>query len=186
MSFDDQHKDLDHRLESDTDVVVPLVEERVDVGAAAVQTGGVRVVKRVQTHEEVFEQQLRKGRAEVKHVKVDRVVGGPQQPRRVGNTLVIPVVSEVLRVTKEWVLTEEIHVTQIDERQTVETRVNVNREIAEVQRLDASGEVRRHEPSPSSLPDTPPVIQETSESDGPKRVLTNTPSLLRHRSDQEI
>jgi stress response protein YsnF len=121
------------------DVVVPVVSEELHADAVPVVTGGVRVTKHVHTHEEVLEQELRKSHAEVKRVKTNRIVDGPQPVQRTGNTIVIPVVSEVLRVEKQWVVTEEIHITQTEERETVQQSVPVNREEAQVERLDASG-----------------------------------------------
>src|SRR3954454_12075866 len=116
----------------DDDLVVPVISEELHADAVPVETGGVRVTKRVDSHDEVLEQELRKGRVEVKRVKTDRVVDGPQPVQRVGNTLVVPVVSEVLHIEKQWVVTEEIHLTQIEERDTVQETVRVNQEKAEV------------------------------------------------------
>jgi stress response protein YsnF len=125
----------------DNEVVVPVINEELHADAIPVQTGGVRVIKHVEGHDEVLEQELRKGRVDVKRVKTDRVVDGPQPVQRVGNTLVVPVVSEVLHVEKRWVVIEEIHLTQIEERETVQQSVTVNREEAEIERLDEAGNV---------------------------------------------
>src|SRR5436190_24275331 len=102
--------------EQDNDLVVSVVNEELHADAVPVQTGGVRVTKHVEGHDEVLEQELRKGRVDVKRVKTDRVVDGPPPVQRVRNTLVVPVVSEVLHVEKRWVVTEEIHLTQVEER----------------------------------------------------------------------
>jgi stress response protein YsnF len=126
---------------TDDELVVPVISEELHADAVPVETGGVRVTKRVDSHDEVLEQELRKGRVEVKRVKTDRVVDGPQPVQRVGNTLVIPVVSEVLRVEKRWVVTEEIHITQTEERERVQQKVRVNQERADVERLDEQGNV---------------------------------------------
>ena len=84
---------------------------------------------------------LRPGKVEVKRVRVDRPVDGPQAVVRSGNTLVIPVVSEVLKVERIWVVTEEIYITQTEERKTVNEAVSVNREEVEIERLDREGRV---------------------------------------------
>jgi len=125
----------------DNDIVVPVVSEELHADAIPVQTGGVRVTKHVEAHDEILEQELRKGRVEVKRVKTDRVVDGPQPIQRNGNTLVIPIVAEVLHVEKRWVVTEEIHLTQIEERETLQQKVRVNRERAQVERVDEAGRV---------------------------------------------
>jgi stress response protein YsnF len=126
--------------EKENDVVVPVVSEELHAGAVPVVTGGVRVTKRVHTHDEVLEQQLRRTHAEIKRVQTNRVVDGPQPTRRDGNTLIIPVVSEILRVEKQWVVTEEIHITQTEQLETVRQTVPVSREEAQVERTDESGD----------------------------------------------
>jgi len=126
--------------ENEKDIVVPVLSEELHADAVPVVTGGVRVTKRVQMHQEILEQELRKSHAEVKRVKTNRVVDGPQPVQRVGNTLVIPVVSEVLHIEKQWVVTEEIHITQIEQTETVQQTVPVRREEAEIERLNESGD----------------------------------------------
>ena len=121
------------------DVVVPVLAEDLDVDAVPVKTGGVRVIKHREGHDQIVEQELRKGHVQVKRVKTDRIVDGPQPVRHAGNTVIVPVVSEVLRVEKQWVVTEEIHITQVEQRETVQQKVRVNEEHAEVERLDEDG-----------------------------------------------
>ena len=172
------------------ELVVPVVREEVHVDAVPVQTGGVRVTKHTEGHEQLLEQELRRGRVEVKRVKTERVVDGPQQVYRSGTTLVIPVVSEVLKVEKQWVVTEEIHVTQLEERETVQQKVLVNEEQARIERIDEHGNVvsTLAESTPTRArglnlePD--PIASRTKESaPSPKRFLTDerSGSILRKR-----
>jgi uncharacterized protein (TIGR02271 family) len=174
----------------DNDVVVPVVNEEFRADAIPVQTGGVRVIKHVEGHDEILEQELRRGRVEVKRVKTDRPVDGPQPVQRVGNTLVVPIVSEVLHVEKRWVVTEEIHLTQIEERETVQQTVTVNREEAEVERLDEKGMVvsssnsqtERETMPVSDTPDSlPSDTRAASDASTPKRkVLSRSGSMLKN------
>jgi stress response protein YsnF len=123
------------------DQVIPVVSEEVHADAVPVETGAVRVTKRVEGHDEIIQQEVRKGRVEVKRVAVNRPVDGPQSPRREGNTLVVPVVSEILKIEKQWIITEEIYLTQLEETQTVREKVQVNQEVAEVERVDQNGQL---------------------------------------------
>ena len=187
MEEQDYHPD--QSIGATDQVVVPVVSEELHADAIPVTTGSVRVVKRVDGHEEILEQDLRRGRVEVKRVKTNRVVDGPQSPQRQGNTLVIPVVSEVLRVTKEWVVTEEIHVTQIDETERVQERVQVNREIAEIERVDDQGNVVRESAAAAAASSSGPVsgrvspeavaVAPKSAPASARRVLSDRKSLLR-------
>jgi stress response protein YsnF len=125
--------------ENKTDIVVPVITEEAHASAKPFETGGVRVTKRVEGHDEVLEQELHRGRVEVKRVKMNRVVDGPQPVQRSGSTVIVPVVSEVLHVERQWVVTEEIHISQIEERETVQQKVTVSEERASVERLDERG-----------------------------------------------
>jgi stress response protein YsnF len=172
-----------------TEYVVPVVAEQVQADAVPIEKGGVRVTKRVEGHDEVLEQELRRGHAEIRRIKTDRVVDGPQQSRQEGNTLIIPVVSEVLVVTKQWVVTEEIHVTRIEETERVEQTVAVNQEIAEVERLDESGNViasgnqvaRQEVPSTSRNLPRSIVAGATAAhaAPGSRRILSQTESIIK-------
>ena len=144
------------------DVVIPVVQEEVHADAQPVVTGGVRVTKHVDTHNEVLEQQLRTSHADVKRVKTNRVVDGPQAPQRMGNTLIIPVVSEQIHIEKRWVVTEEIHITQHEETETVQQSVPVSYERAEVEHLDAAGNAVpvRDAPVVESAAATPEPVEE--------------------------
>lgn len=153
-------------------VVIPALTEELHADAVPVETGGVRVTKKVEKQQEVLAQELRKTHVEVKRVKTDRVVDGPQPVRRAGNTLIIPVVSEVLHVEKQWVVTEEIHLTEIEERETVEQQVDVNREVPQIERLDAKGNVV------SSLDSPPELAPGESNRPAPASMLSRNDSRL--------
>jgi hypothetical protein len=58
------------------------------------------VAKQVESHDEVVEQELRKSSVDVDRVQMDRVVDSPQQVRREGNTIIVPVVSQGSQGTK--------------------------------------------------------------------------------------
>jgi stress response protein YsnF len=173
--------------EHDNDVTVPVVAEELHADAIPVETGGVRVTKSVEGHQEILEQELRKSHVEIKRVKTERVVDGPQPVRRSGNTVVIPIVSEVLRVEKQWVVTEEIHITQTEQRETVQEKVQVNREVPRVERLDEKGEVvstidARAEREAERLA-PPSLLQraDAAESASKKKVMSSSPGILRDR-----
>lgn len=127
----------------DESSAIPIVHEEVHASAVPVITGGVRVTKRVETHDELLEQELQKSHVEVRRIPTNQVVDGPQPTRRVGDTLIIPVVSEIVRIETQWVVTEEIHITERLEREMVQNTVTLRRERAEIERLDGSGRTVR-------------------------------------------
>ena len=175
--------------DKDEGLRVPIIQEEVHADAVPVATGGVRVTKRVDTHNEIVEQELRKSHVDVKRVKTNRVVDGPQPMRREGNTLIVPVVSEVLRIEKQWVVTEEIHLVQREEQETVRETVPVNQESAHIERLDSEGNVVatseglggvREEPAARDPITATPAQSETKTS-SKRKVLRDDPSILRKK-----
>ncbi len=120
-------------------VVVPVVSEEARPGVRRVPTGGVRVTKRIGEDEEILDQPLRSEYVEVRRIIRDEVVAGPLSVRHEGDTVIVPVVKEVLKTQKQFVLTEEIHVIKrVVEERHVE-RIVLKHEQAEVERLDAAG-----------------------------------------------
>ena len=173
-------------MESKSDeVVVPVLREDVIADTLPVQTGGVRVTKTVEQHEHIVEQEIRKGHVDVKRIQTNRIVDGPQPPHKSGNTLIVPIVSEVLRIEKQWVVTEEIHITQLEQRETVRETVPVKEEHARVERLDEAGGVASevHQTAPAATAERirPASIldrSQTTESES-ERVLSSGKSILK-------
>ena len=127
--------------EHSEDVVIPVVEEEVVAGAVPVKTGSVRVDKHVEKRIRRIETPLVHEEVEVRRVPVNRVVTEVPVTRTRGDTVIIPVVEEQLAVTKTLVLKEEIHLIKHRTRDRFVKEVEVDRESAEVHRLDSSGRV---------------------------------------------
>lgn len=127
------------RLEaaSDEHVVVPVVQETVEIDKRLVETGKVRIHKQVHEREAVVEEPLLHDEIEVQRVAVNKFVDEPAAVRQEGDTTIIPVLEEVLVVEKRLLVKEELHVT----RRTVETKseipVTVRQEEVVVERESA-------------------------------------------------
>lgn len=93
-------------------IVVPVIEEMVEVRKQMVDTASVRIVKTVHEHEESVSEPLRREMVEVTRIPIDRVVNAASPPREEGNTTIIPIYEERLVVQKQLVLKEELHVTR--------------------------------------------------------------------------
>lgn len=117
------------------ELVVPVVAEELRVGKRTVETGRVRVTKQVREHEEVIDQPLLKTNVIVERVPVNQYVKEAPSVRQEGDTLVVPMVEEVVVVEKRLVLREELRIT----KQQVETRhpqrVSVRREEVKIDRI---------------------------------------------------
>lgn len=96
----------------DEEIVVPVVEETIDVQTRKVATGKVRITKVVHEREEAIDEPLLYETVDVERVKIDRVVDGPVAMRQEGDTLIIPILEEVLVVEKRLILKEEVRITR--------------------------------------------------------------------------
>ena len=75
-----------------------------------VETGRVRIHKTVHERDETVELLLKRDDVSVERVAVGRTVSEPPAARQEGDTLIIPILEEVLVVEKRLVLKEELHV----------------------------------------------------------------------------
>jgi uncharacterized protein (TIGR02271 family) len=98
-------------------LVLPVIAEELKVQKRPVLTGGVRIKKMVQEHQEEVDEPLLREDVQVERTPINRVLENPVQAHYEGETLVIPVLEEVLVVEKRLMLKEELRVTK---RQLVE------------------------------------------------------------------
>ena len=110
-------------------LVIPVVQEQLQVDKRLVETGkGVRVRKRVSEREQVVDQPLLQDELVVEHVPVGQMLADATIPtaRYEGDTLVVPILEEVLVVEKQVRLKEEVRITrrkrEIHAPQTVSLR----------------------------------------------------------------
>lgn len=117
-------------------VVVPVVEEELRVGKRVVETGRVRVRKTVHEREETVDEPLMREEYDVERVPVDEFVDAPVGPRHEGETLVVPVLEEVLVVEKRLVVREELRITRRRTEGHNPQRVKLLSEEVSVERAD--------------------------------------------------
>lgn len=116
---------------------VPIVEERVTVGARKVERGKVRIIKTVREEQQSVEQPLLREEVDVERVPREEFVDGMAEPRHEGETLVIPIYEEVIVVEKRLMLREEVRVTRRRTERTEAVPVTVRREEVRVERVEA-------------------------------------------------
>lgn len=124
----------------DEPTVIPVLEERLAVGTRRREIeAGVRIRKTVQAREERVDEPLRLEEVEVERVAVDRRIDAPVAQRYEGDTLIVPVMEEVLFVEKRLVLKEEIRITRRERAVRAPQRVELRREHATVERIEDAG-----------------------------------------------
>ena len=122
-------------------VVIPVIHEEVEVAKRRVETGaGVRVQKSAREEEQLVDVPLLHEQVEVQRVAVDRDVDGPVAVRHVGDTIIVPVMQEVLVVRKQLRLVEELHIRKTRTERRDPQTVVLRKEEATVERLEDSRE----------------------------------------------
>jgi uncharacterized protein (TIGR02271 family) len=116
-------------------LIFPVIEEAAFLDKRVVETGKVRISKRISEREELIDEPLFREEVTVERVPINQYVDQPPQVRHEGDVMIIPVVQEQLVMQKRLVLVEELRVR----KQVVETHqpqsVTLRREEIEVRRV---------------------------------------------------
>jgi stress response protein YsnF len=128
----------------DAEIHIAAVQEELQVGVKATETGAVRIHKVVHEEMHPIPVRLRSQTVEIKHFAINQPVEHKFGPRQEGDTLIIPVFEYVPIVTMQLTLKEEVHVTTTELTQEVFQNVLLNTEELVVERRDGEqGEWRR-------------------------------------------
>lgn len=91
-------------------IVVPIIEEEVTFDKKIVETGKVRISKRISQHEQLIDVPFMREQVDVERVPINQVVDAAPLVRQEGDTMIIPVVEEQIFYQKRLVLVEELRV----------------------------------------------------------------------------
>lgn len=119
-------------------LIVPIREEVLVPTTRPVDLGAVRVHTRTETVPVEATVDVARDQVAVERVKVDRTVDAMPEPRYEGETLIVPVIEEVLITEKRLILREEIRITRRRVSEPVTVRETVRHEVIELE--DPTGE----------------------------------------------
>ena len=104
-----------------SEVVIPIVEERLIPNKHTVDLGELRIHRQVDEIEEAVRQPVTRDDIVIERVQIDRPLDAPVETRQEGEWTVFPIMREVLVVKKQLMLVEEVRVTtrQVTEEQEV-------------------------------------------------------------------
>jgi len=122
-------------------LVVPVIEEEVSVEKRPLESGRVRITKTVDEREVLVDQPLMQEEVEVKRVTVNRMVDEPPEIRHEGDTMIIPILEEVVVVEIKLMVREEVRVTRARREVHAPQQVSLRREDVVIERV-APGEPR--------------------------------------------
>lgn len=116
-------------------VVVPLYAEEISVTTRESTTGRVRISTITKEHEELVEQPLTSEQVTVERVPVGKTITEMPEIRTDGETIIVPIVDEVLVVERRLILKEEVRIRRERKTQRHQERVKVRNQEAVITRL---------------------------------------------------
>ena len=123
-------------------LVIPVVEERLEVSRERVETGRVRITKSVEAREVVVDDPLKRESVRVEHVPINQVVtGAVPQVREEGDVTVIPILEERVMTRTELVLVEEVRIHREHSEYHNPQRVTLRKEVVAVERFGEDGKL---------------------------------------------
>lgn len=118
------------------DLHLEILKEELEVQKQTKITGVIRLEKTVRTTEAAVEESLVKESISVERVPVNRYVDEAVSTRQEGDTTIIPIMEEIVIVTKQLVLKEEIRITRHREQASYHETVPLRAEEVEITRLE--------------------------------------------------
>lgn len=115
--------------------VVPVYAEEVSVAKRRVVTGQVKVGTVTKESEQLVEELLEHEHVEIERTPIGKQVDKAPPVREEGDTLIIPILEEIVVVERRLLLKEEVRVRRAREKQPYQERVVVRRQEAVITRL---------------------------------------------------
>lgn len=94
----------------DNQLLIPVIQEEIRVDKRVVESGKVRISKRISEHEELVDVPLMHEEVSIERVQLNLFVEAMPPVRQEGDTMVIPVVREEIVIQKRLLLVEELRV----------------------------------------------------------------------------
>jgi len=134
---------------------VPIHEERLRVTVQPVELGEVVIHKTVEHVPATTTRSVEHEEVEIERVPLDRLLDQPVEPYQDGEWLVVPVMEEVLVITKQLVLTEEVRIRTKRVAEEQEVYEVLRREHVSIEDATARGAHGPIDAQPVVRPDGP-------------------------------
>lgn len=101
------------RNQSTEKVVIPVIHEKIQIDKKTIETGRVLVSKTVTEQEEFINIPITNEETEVERIPLNQYIdNAPPAVRYEGETMIIPILHEVMVTEKRLLLVEEVRITK--------------------------------------------------------------------------
>jgi uncharacterized protein (TIGR02271 family) len=118
-----------------------LLAEELSVGKETVETGRVHISKQTHTREVSIVEDLLRESAEIETIPIGRQIFEMPPVRHEGETIVVPIVEEVLHTERRLILKEEVRITRRKITGQFHDRVTLRYQEAVVTRVQSASEM---------------------------------------------
>jgi uncharacterized protein (TIGR02271 family) len=148
-----QSRTDDDRAPDNTDeTVLPLLAEEVAVSKQVVETGRIQVTRVTHEREQLIDELLKHETVEIDRTPIGRQIDTMPAVREEGDTVVIPIVEEVLVIERRLLLKEEVRVRRVRSTERHQESVTLRHHEAVVTRLPVEPPAAGEHPEASAKP----------------------------------
>ena len=144
--------DADRTPAAPGESVIPLLAEEIAVSKRTVETGRVRVARITHEQEQLIDELLAHEAVEIDRAPINRQVDTMPAIREEGDTIVIPIVEEVLVIERRLLLKEEVRVRRVHSTQRHQESVTLRHHEAVITRLPVEPPAAGEDPEASAKP----------------------------------
>ena len=131
----------EHSSANSTDnLKLTLFAEDLSVEKEAVETGRLRVSKQTHTREVAVDESLFRESTEIETIPIGRQIFEMPSVRCEGETIVVPIVEEILYTERRLILKEEVRITRRKTTEQFHDRVTLRYQEAVVTRVQSASE----------------------------------------------
>ena len=142
MDSKQHNPEQDKSIESTTShqsIVIPVVEEHMTVHTEIVEAAKVHVRTKVTDEEVTVNLPITSEQYEVKHVPVDKVYKTAPPVRYEGDTIIVPVIEEIVVVEKRYKVKVEVNLVKHTTQTPFMQQVTLRKEDVQVERISPEG-----------------------------------------------
>jgi stress response protein YsnF len=125
-------------------IVIPLHAEEAEVSRREIVTGTVKVETVTRLRDERIQEMLATESAEIERVEIRELVDAMPDIRTEGDTIIVPVVEEVLVVERRLFLKEEVRIRRVRRTDLHEATVTLREQDAVITRAGPPDPVARN------------------------------------------
>jgi uncharacterized protein (TIGR02271 family) len=136
----------------DAQTVIPLAVEELAISKRVVETGRVRIARVTHEREQQINELLSSESIDISRRPIGQHIDAMPAVREEGDTIVIPIVEEVLVLERRLILKEEVRVRRVRTTKSHQESVVLRHQEAVVTRLSAEPAIASESPQATEAP----------------------------------